>query len=345
MAFGCVAIAERHVVKNSEHQNLLRKMDLGAEWFISQAVYDVEATIKLLYDYGDLCRARGVTPKKIVLTFAPCGRKKTMAFIKWLGIKVPPSVEDEIFSSEQPTQTCVRILCDLLTRILRQSSSAGVSKGGADACHSCQRRAAGSMNGACCPPVAVCLGSGPVEGTWDPLRLEKASRGSVGRDWVLTCARFCHRSPSESTSSRSPSFAKKSTPRTSSSSRCSASSSTTRSTDGPFDGARACRRFRVFHRRCRHPWRCFNAHTRSTPIAPPLPVSPTVMAIIARNLSFGWYAPRRVPVMPASEEFKEASDAADAAKTGTVNGPLALGTAALAGAALSFFVLSKSRHQ
>ena len=96
MDFGCVTIAERHVTKGNEHLNIMRKQDMGAQWFISQAVYDVEATIKLLNDYGDLCREKGVTPKKIVLTFAPCGRRKTMTFIKWLGIKVPLEVEDAI---------------------------------------------------------------------------------------------------------------------------------------------------------------------------------------------------------------------------------------------------------
>ena len=75
MDFGCVTIAERHVTKGNEHLNIMRKQDMGAQWFISQAVYDVEATIKLLNDYGDLCREKGVTPKKIVLTFARCGRR------------------------------------------------------------------------------------------------------------------------------------------------------------------------------------------------------------------------------------------------------------------------------
>lgn len=72
-----------------------------------QAVYDVGATVKLLNDYGDLCRQRGVSPRKIVLTFAPCGKKKTMKFIKWLGISVPKDVEDRLFASlpEGETET------------------------------------------------------------------------------------------------------------------------------------------------------------------------------------------------------------------------------------------------
>ena len=34
--FGCVSIAERHTKKGNEHTNMVRKMDVGAEWFITQ---------------------------------------------------------------------------------------------------------------------------------------------------------------------------------------------------------------------------------------------------------------------------------------------------------------------
>ena len=40
--------------------------------------------------------ATGTVPKKVVLTFAPCGRSKTMTFAKWLGIDVPPEVESRL---------------------------------------------------------------------------------------------------------------------------------------------------------------------------------------------------------------------------------------------------------
>jgi hypothetical protein len=35
-AFGCVTIAERHAKKGTEHTALLRKTEMGAQWFISQ---------------------------------------------------------------------------------------------------------------------------------------------------------------------------------------------------------------------------------------------------------------------------------------------------------------------
>lgn len=124
--FGCVCIAERHLKKGTEHENMMRKAQLGAEWFVSQSVYDAQATIKMLNDYGDGCKARGLAPKKVVLTFAPCGRRKTMQFVKWLGVKVPAAVEQAIFSSENPTQASIEILSRLLETILRATAGSRV---------------------------------------------------------------------------------------------------------------------------------------------------------------------------------------------------------------------------
>ena len=101
LAFGCVTIAERHLTKGTEHLNILRKQGLGARWFISQAVYDAGATIRLIRDYGEECRKQGVKPCKIVLTFAPCGRPKTIQFIRWLGIKMDESVERRIVAAAE----------------------------------------------------------------------------------------------------------------------------------------------------------------------------------------------------------------------------------------------------
>lgn len=144
--FGCVTIAERHLKKGTEHENIQRKVDLGAQWFISQAVYNPGATCELLNDYGDLCKRRGIAPKKVVLTFAPCGRRKTMAFIKWLGVSVPAEVEGAILegapcedpkpkiadvkaASATSVKVCVKLLNDSLQAILEATASSGVPLG------------------------------------------------------------------------------------------------------------------------------------------------------------------------------------------------------------------------
>ena len=127
--FGCVCIAERHTKKGNEHANLFRKSEFGAEWFITQGIFAAGPIIKLLNDYSDLCREKGVVPKKVILTFAPCGRPKTMQFIKWLGMHVPEEVETRIFASEHPVKESIVILCELLTTILEQTKGSGVPLG------------------------------------------------------------------------------------------------------------------------------------------------------------------------------------------------------------------------
>lgn len=127
--FGCVCIAERHTTKGNEDQNLFRKSEFGAEWFITQGIFSAGPIVGLLNSYGDLCKARGTTPKKVVLTFAPCGRAKTMTFIKWLGMRVPEEVEQRILGAENPVKESLALLCEVLSTVLLQTAGSGVPLG------------------------------------------------------------------------------------------------------------------------------------------------------------------------------------------------------------------------
>ncbi|MCD0452115.1 methylenetetrahydrofolate reductase [Actinocorallia sp. API 0066] len=93
---GGVAIAERHASSGAEHARMLRKQDAGCEFFVSQVCYDLDHTRDLLSDYAHGCRDRGLDPKPVVLTLAPCGSVKTLEFMAWLGIAVPRWLQAEI---------------------------------------------------------------------------------------------------------------------------------------------------------------------------------------------------------------------------------------------------------
>ena len=99
------------------------------QWFISQAIYDPEPMIKLLKEYGALCKEAKIAPKRVVLTFAPCGREKTMRFIKWLGVTVPEDVEKEILEAENKVGKSVDLLCGMCKRILEETKGCGVPLG------------------------------------------------------------------------------------------------------------------------------------------------------------------------------------------------------------------------
>ena len=115
---GGVAIAERHTEARSEAARLLAKGVEGCGFFISQAVYHAPPTQRLLADYLRDCRGAGVEPRRIVLTFAPCGREKTLAFMRWLGVNVAPETAQAILGAARPLERSIEICRDNLRRIL-----------------------------------------------------------------------------------------------------------------------------------------------------------------------------------------------------------------------------------
>jgi len=117
---GGVAIAERHGLERSEAARLLAKGIEGCAYFISQTVYHAPPTERLLRDYLRDCRGAGIEPRRVILTFAPCGRDKTLAFIRWLGVKVAPHTERAILGAANPLAKSIEICRDNLRRILDQ---------------------------------------------------------------------------------------------------------------------------------------------------------------------------------------------------------------------------------
>ena len=117
-SLGGVTIAERHASKGNEHLRLQDKTNSGCQFFVSQAVYDADATIALLRQYGELCRSKQQQSNRVILTFTPCGSAKTLEFMHWLGISVPAATASEILESDNPLMQSIRICQKNLQRIL-----------------------------------------------------------------------------------------------------------------------------------------------------------------------------------------------------------------------------------
>jgi hypothetical protein len=126
---GGVVIAERHDAQRSEAARLLAKGIEGCGYFISQTVYHAPPTQRLLADYLRDCRGAGTAPKRIVLTFAPCGREKTLAFMRWLGVNMPPEMERSILDAANPLAKSIEICRDNLRRILDGAYAAQIPLG------------------------------------------------------------------------------------------------------------------------------------------------------------------------------------------------------------------------
>jgi hypothetical protein len=61
-----------------------------------------------------------VKPRRIVLSFAPAGREKTLQFLRWLGVRVPEDTARSILGAAQPLARSIAICRDNLRRILEQ---------------------------------------------------------------------------------------------------------------------------------------------------------------------------------------------------------------------------------
>jgi hypothetical protein len=97
---------------------MLAKSLEGCSYFISQTVYHAHATERLLAAYARDCRGAGVKPRRVVLTFAPVGREKTLAFLRWLGVRIAEDKQRAILEAPQPLANSIELCCDNLRRIL-----------------------------------------------------------------------------------------------------------------------------------------------------------------------------------------------------------------------------------
>jgi hypothetical protein len=125
LTLGGITIAERHERSQDEHERILSKSAAGCRFFVTQAVYDVTSTLSLISDYALALRETGESPRPIVLTFSPCGSLKTLAFMKWLGIRFPRWLENELRFAADPLESSVR-LCE---RIFLEVWSYALDKG------------------------------------------------------------------------------------------------------------------------------------------------------------------------------------------------------------------------
>lgn len=97
---GGVAIPERHTRGDQEHLRLIAKQVNGCAFFVSQVVYDVNASKDLVSDYFYTCRERGLAQIPFVFTLSICGSLRTLEFLQWLGVDVPKWIQNDLRNAE-----------------------------------------------------------------------------------------------------------------------------------------------------------------------------------------------------------------------------------------------------
>lgn len=125
IVLGGICIPERHIKKGDEDFRVANKIARGCEFFITQAVYNPQNAKQFLDDYSNL----NIKKVPIIFTFTPCGDKKTLEFMRWLGIDVPKYFEDKLFSSQNPLESSVNLSLDMFEFLYKYGIAKGISVG------------------------------------------------------------------------------------------------------------------------------------------------------------------------------------------------------------------------
>lgn len=115
---GGVLIAERHEIRKGEDLRVLRKLELGCSYFVTQAVYSAVATKNVLSDLYYRCDGEGRKMPPILVTLSPCGSERTLKFMRWLGIAIPRWLENELFHATDILETSMRLCTDILVDLV-----------------------------------------------------------------------------------------------------------------------------------------------------------------------------------------------------------------------------------
>ncbi|MBO5064068.1 MAG: methylenetetrahydrofolate reductase [Campylobacter sp.] len=125
LTLGGICIPERHIKKQDEDLRVASKRVKGCEFFITQAVYDIETAKKFLDDFAAL----GIKNTPIIFTFTPCGNEKTYEFMQWLGISVSNLSKNRIFDSDDALESSVKLSLDMFEFLYKYGTAKGVSVG------------------------------------------------------------------------------------------------------------------------------------------------------------------------------------------------------------------------
>lgn len=125
LTLGGICIPERHTKKQDEDLRVASKRVKGCEFFITQAVYDIETAKKFLDDFAAL----GIKNTPIIFTFTPCGNEKTYEFMQWLGISVSNLSKNRIFDSDDALESSVKLSLDMFEFLYKYGTAKGVSVG------------------------------------------------------------------------------------------------------------------------------------------------------------------------------------------------------------------------
>jgi hypothetical protein len=116
---GAVTIPERHAVLKDEDVRILDKVDSGVSYFISQCIFNVEYTKKILEDLIVACQKQNRELPTMIFTLTICGSVKTLHFMEWLGIHIPDDIKEELKVCTSPVARSVELATNIAKDLIQ----------------------------------------------------------------------------------------------------------------------------------------------------------------------------------------------------------------------------------
>ncbi len=129
LCLGGIAIPERHSSKHNEHLRVASKINSSCEFFITQCVYDLEASKVFLTDYAKYVKENNLPMVPIIFTLTPCGSAKTLDFMKWLGINIPNYLEEDLKESGDILHDSIKLSRDIFEELYKFGKKRGIPVG------------------------------------------------------------------------------------------------------------------------------------------------------------------------------------------------------------------------
>jgi len=93
---GNIAIPQR----TGEPHRMVLKIRSGATFFTTQIVFDAEAAVRMVREYGRLCGESGIDPAPVLLSVAPIADDGDAQFVRWLGADISDAAERAILNGD-----------------------------------------------------------------------------------------------------------------------------------------------------------------------------------------------------------------------------------------------------
>jgi hypothetical protein len=96
---------------------------------VSQTVWSVSVTKRLLLDLRNRADREGGSVPPLLLTFSPCGSRQTLEFMSWLGVTVPDWVKRDLLAAKDMLARSIDLAADAFAQVRAFAMEHGLSVG------------------------------------------------------------------------------------------------------------------------------------------------------------------------------------------------------------------------